>query len=210
VSTPLLPARERFFLRVIDLGERLFLLILFASLVVRLSHSIWVRPYNVLALISEGFVAFLILVRRPAQDLSLRPLDWIVALAGTALPMLARAGGQALLPSAVGTVLMFAGLALALWAKLSLRRSFGLAAANRGAVAAGPYRLIRHPMYAGYIIIYIGFFLNNPLAWNMGLYIASVVLLVARVLAEEAVLTVDPLYRDYRGRVRFRLLPSLF
>ena len=210
MTAPLDPARERALQRLIDVGERLFLLILFASFVVRLSHTIGVRPYNLLAMISEGLVALFIVIRRPAQSLTLKPLDWIVGLAGTTLPMLVRPGGLPLLPEIVGTVVMCSGLSLAIWAKLTLRRSFGLAAANRGMVATGPYRLVRHPMYAGYIVVYVGFFLNNPLGWNLGLYGMSVFLQVARILVEETVLTQDPAYRSYRERVRYRLLPALF
>jgi protein-S-isoprenylcysteine O-methyltransferase Ste14 len=105
---------------------------------------------------------------------------------------------------------MLSGLLLAIWAKLTLRRSFGLAAANRGTVIAGPYRMVRHPMYAAYIIGDIGFFLNNPLLWNMCLYIVAILALVLRILAEEAILTADPAYHAYRGRIRYRLLPAFF
>jgi protein-S-isoprenylcysteine O-methyltransferase Ste14 len=210
VSTPLSPRTERVLQWSVDLGERIFFLVLFATFAVRLSHTIGVRPYNVLALISEGLVAFFILIRRPARNLTMRPLDWVVALVGTALAMFVRAGGHPLLPAIFGTVLMFAGLSLAIWAKLSLRRSFGLAAANRGTVAAGPYRFLRHPMYGGYIIVYVGFFLNNPLWWNLGLYIMATLLLMARLRAEEAVLKTDPVYDAYCARVPYRLIPALF
>jgi protein-S-isoprenylcysteine O-methyltransferase Ste14 len=210
VSAPLNPRTERVLQGAIDLGERIFILLLFATFVVRLSHTIGIRPYNMLALISEGLVAFFIVVRRPAQNLTMRPLDWVVALAGTALPMFVRAGAHPVLPPMTGTILMFAGLSLAVWAKLSLRRSFGIAAANRGAVSAGPYRFLRHPMYAGYIVVYVGFFLNNPLWWNFGLYIVAALLLVARLRAEEALLKTDPVYDSYCSRVPYRLIPSLF
>ncbi len=210
MSAPLTPRTERALQLAIDLGERIFILLLFAAFVVRLSHTIGVQPYNVLALISEGLVAFFIVVRRPAQELTMRALDWAVALVGSALAMFVRAGGQPLLPPLVGTGFMFAGLSLAIWAKLSLRRSFGMAAANRGAVSAGPYRFLRHPMYAGYIVVYAGFFLNNPLWWNLGLYIMAILLLVARLRAEEALLKTDPIYDAYCLRVPHRLIPALF
>jgi len=194
----------------IDIGERIFILLLFASLAVRIFHSIDVRPFNILLLLSEGLVAFFVAVRRLALTISMRPLDWAIALGGTALAMVVRAGGEPPLPPVVGTVLMFAGLLLAIWAKLSLRRSFGIAAANRGAVVAGPYRFVRHPMYAGYVIVYVGFLLDNPLPWNFGIYALTVIFLVMRLLAEERVLKTDPVYDDYSKRVRFRLIPAVF
>ena len=36
--------------------------------------------------------------------------------------------------------------------KLSLGRSFGLMPANRGVVSTGMYRLVRHPIYLGYLV----------------------------------------------------------
>ena len=210
MSTPMNAQLERRFQLAIDIGERIFLLLLFANLVVRLSHTIDVRPYNILVLLAEGRVAFFMLSRRPAVNITTRPLDWAVALIGTALAMFVRAGGIPLLPKIIGTVLMFSGVLLALWAKLSLRRSFGIAAANRGAVSAGPYRFIRHPMYGGYLIVNVGFLLNNPLLWNLCIYATTSLLLVLRVLAEERVLRTDPIYDTYCNRVRFRLIPVLF
>jgi protein-S-isoprenylcysteine O-methyltransferase Ste14 len=194
----------------IDIGERIFILLLIAFLVARISHTIEVRPYNVLVLLSEGMVAFFVIVRRVAVNTTMRPLDWAIALAGTALAMFVQAGGHPLLPEIIGTVLMFAGLSVSIWAKLSLRRSFGIIAANRGAVVAGPYRFVRHPMYGGYIIAYVGFLLNNPLPWNLAVYAMTVLLLVMRVLAEERVLKMDPVYDAYSGCVRFRMIPALF
>src|SRR5690349_10504140 len=123
------PRTERALQMAVDLGERLLVLILFATFVVRLSHSLSFRPYNLLILFSEGLVAFLIIIRRSTTEFTMRPVDWIIALTGTALPMLLRAGGKPLLPISVGTVLMSAGLLFAIWAKFSLRHSFGIAAA---------------------------------------------------------------------------------
>lgn len=209
MSEPFAPGTEARLKIIIDLGERLFVLLLFATFLVRLSHSLGVRPYNILAIFSEGLVVFFIIVRRRPKTVTMRGWDWFAALAGTALPMMVRAGGHPLVPVAIGTVMMFAGLLLAILAKLTLRRSFGVAAANRGAVISGPYRLIRHPMYAGYLIVYVGFFLNNPSVWNAAIYALGIAMQVARIFAEEAVLKQDPAYAAYRAKVRYRLLPGL-
>lgn len=204
------PQVERRLLLAIDIGERIFILLLFVTLAVSICQTISARPYNALVLLSEGFVAFFVAVRRPAVSISTRPADWAIALICTALAMFVRPGGSPLLPPIIGTVLMLFGFSQAIWAKLILRRSFGLAAANRGAVIAGPYRFVRHPMYAGYIIVYVGFLLNNPLPWNFGIYTATALLLVMRVLAEERILKADPIYDAYGSRVPFRLIPGLF
>jgi protein-S-isoprenylcysteine O-methyltransferase Ste14 len=194
----------------IDLSERLFVLVLFATFVLRISLSLVFRPYNLLVLVSEGLVVVLILIRRHTNSFTMRPQDWIVALGGTAVPMLLRAGGLPVLPPFVGAALMCAGLIFAIWAKLTLRQSFGIAAANRGPVGAGPYRLIRHPMYAGYIVVYLGFLLSNPLIWNLVVVGADIALIVLRIMAEERVLTADKDYERYQGAVRYRLLRGVF
>lgn len=209
MTAPLSPRVERSLQAAIDLGERLFVLILFATFAVRLSHSLGIRPYNLLALLSEALVATFIVIRRNTEAVTMRPLDWVVALAGTALPMTVVAGGRPLLLPLAGTIFMFTGLLLAIWAKTTLRRSFGIAAANRGAVSSGPYRLVRHPMYAGYFLVFVGFLINNPSVWNLAVYLLTAVCLIARIFAEEAVLTGDPAYAAYRQRVHYRLAPGI-
>ena len=64
-------------------------------------------------------------------------------------------------------------------AKVVLGRSFGLLPAQRGLVTAGPYRIVRHPIYFGYLIGHIGFLLVN-FSWRNAavlalLYVAQVV-----------------------------------
>ena len=44
------------------------------------------------------------------------------------------------------------GLAVVIVGKMTLGRSFGVVPANRGVVVGGPYRLVRHPIYTGYLI----------------------------------------------------------
>ena len=105
---------------------------------------------------------------------------------------------------------MLLGVLFSIWGKLILRRGFGLAAANRGVVRTGAYGLVRHPIYAGYIVIYIGFFVLNPTPWNAAVYLSVATLLVLRILAEERVLARDPAYAAFMAKVRYRVAPGLF
>ncbi len=164
-----------------------------------------------LLLISESMVVLFILLRRPSETLSRRGSDWLVGLAGTLVPLLAIAPqGQALAPVLVIETLMIGGMVLQISAKLILRRSFGVVAANRGVKASGPYRLVRHPMYAGYALTHIGFLLAGPTVWNIAVYSATVALQVRRILAEERVLGQDPAYRALIEKTRYRLVPFVF
>jgi protein-S-isoprenylcysteine O-methyltransferase Ste14 len=164
-----------------------------------------------LLLISESMVVLFILLRRGTDTISRRGMDWAVGMAGTLLPLLAIAPrGAALAPSLIVEGLMIGGFALQISAKLTLRRSFGVVAANRGVKASGPYRLLRHPMYAGYALTHIGFLLAGPSLWNVAVYAGTVALQVRRILAEERVLGEDPAYGAFASKTRYRLLPFVF
>ena len=95
-------------------------------------------------------------------------------------------------------------------AKIALWRSFGILPANRGVKTGGPYRLLRHPMYAGYLVTHVGFLVGFPSMQNTALYAAAFAVQVGRLLREEAILKEDPVYRNYAARVRYRLIPGLF
>jgi steroid 5-alpha reductase family enzyme len=170
------------------------------------SASNW---YPVLLLLSEGMVVALLLIRRPTDRISTRGLDWLLAGGGTFIVLLVGQGG-APLHGPLGAVLMLVGLVIHVGAKLSLFRSFGVVAANRGVKAGGLYRLVRHPMYAGYMLTHVGFMLVAPSLWNLAVYAAAWAFLVARIYAEERVLSEDPKYLELKARVRYRLLPGVF
>jgi protein-S-isoprenylcysteine O-methyltransferase Ste14 len=164
-----------------------------------------------LLLASESVVVLFILLRRPTRDISRRPADWALGLAGTLLPLTAIAPqGTPIAPIALCVGLMGAGFLLQLWAKLTLRRSFGVVAANRGVKASGPYRLVRHPMYAGYALTHVGFLLSGPALWNLAVYGVTLTIAIRRILAEERVLMEDPAYRALAEKCRYRLVPGVF
>lgn len=77
------------------------------------------------------------------------------------LPLLARpAPAGTLIPADLATALMLAGLLVQIAAKAALWRSFGLLPANLGIRTGDPYWLLRHPMYAGYMLTHVGFLLG--------------------------------------------------
>lgn len=115
-----------------------------------------------------------------------------------------------LIPEWAGGAWQIAGIALQLFAKLSLGRSFGLLPANRGVVSTGAYRFVRHPIYAGYLLSEIGFLLANFSTRNLITIGVWMVLQIGRILLEERLLSDDADYRAYRARVRYRLIPGVF
>ena len=194
---------------ILDLVERMFLLLLGFSAFVRLLPAVTREPAVALILISEGLAVVFILLRKSAVRADISPYAAGIGFLGTAAPLLVTASGHELAPSAVGGGLMLAGLLLTIAAKVALNRSFGVTAANRGVKRAGPYRWLRHPMYAGYLTTQIAFLLLNPSPWNVGVYAVAWSVQVLRIRAEERVLLEDPAYQAYAEGVRFRLLPGV-
>jgi len=166
---------------------------------------------GIILLVSESLPVFLILTRRQSKALSDKTVDWLLGLMGTILPLLAvPVAAGALVPAGVCGAIMLIGFYLQISAKLILGRSFGMIAANRGIKVAGPYRIVRHPIYAGYTIIHVGFLLAFPSLWNVVLYSTELAIQIGRVLREELLLSQDQSYRDYAARVRYRLIPMIF
>lgn len=200
--------------RILDQAERVIVGLLLGSLLFRLvpsdPFSIDALPSLLILAVETAVVGFLIL-RRSTEQVSLRWGDWLLGFAGTAAPLLAiPASGSPLIPLQICVLVMMVGTLLNFYAKFSLRRSFGLVAANRGVKIEGPYRVVRHPMYAGYLITHIGFILSGPNIWNIAIYAFTLACQVFRMNAEERILQIDPKYREMMVRVRFRLFPGVY
>jgi protein-S-isoprenylcysteine O-methyltransferase Ste14/signal transduction histidine kinase len=88
-----------------------------------------------------------------------------------------------------GLIVCVAGDALATWALVHLGRSFGVSPAKRQLVASGPYRFLKHPIYLGYLISEISFFVLHFSIWNGALLVASASLMLFRAKAEEKILS---------------------
>lgn len=97
--------------------------------------------------------------------------------------------------------LLFLGNALSVWGLISLRRSFSIMAEVRDLVSRGPYRFIRHPIYAGQILATTALWLMAP-SWASGLLlIAFIAAQLARSSIEEKKLASSlPEYARYRER----------
>lgn len=198
--------------RKLDLFEQLAVIGLYGWLVIRLLPEAVATGglfAVLLLLLSEGVVCVLVIVRRPTTDISPQPADWAIAAAGTFLPLMVDTGGEPIL-GFLGPYVLLVGMLTHIAAKLTLLRSFGLVAANRGIKVSGLYSYVRHPMYAGYMLTHVGFLLASPSLWNAAVYAAVWSFLVARMIAEERILSQDPEYRNYAKLVRHRILPGVY
>jgi protein-S-isoprenylcysteine O-methyltransferase Ste14 len=194
--------------RLLDYAERIVFVVAlgFFALANARPH----QPLAWLVLLSDALIVFFLLLRRSTDQVSQSLFEWTIAFCGTLGPLLMRPGGQPLAPAAVTLALVLEGVALQIAAKLSLNVRFGIAPANRGVQRRWAYRLVRHPMYLGYLLMHTGYLLAYPTRLNLAAWSVTLVCQVARILAEERFLLQDPDYRAYTQRVRFRLIPLLF
>jgi protein-S-isoprenylcysteine O-methyltransferase Ste14 len=78
-------------------------------------------------------------------------------------------------------------------------------------ISTGPYAVVRHPMYAGGLLVFIGTPLALGSAWGMLTLAVALPALVFRLLDEERFLRQQlPGYAAYCARVRWRLVPGVF
>lgn len=161
--------------------------------------------------LQESVVATLLIVRRRARESMNTPAAWLATLVGGLGLTLLRPVDRGLFGAGAAFGLIEFALALAsIFALLTLGRSFGLVAANRGIQTGGPYRWVRHPIYALYLLTTLAYLGENPSAWNVAVVAIQVAAQIVRISMEEAVLSRDPVYRAYAGRVRYRLIPGVF
>ena len=115
----------------------------------------------------------------------------------------------------VATFLIVLGYGVSVWA-MGVNRFFSAVARiqkERGqvVVTSGPYRILRHPSYAGGLLAGLAtpFMLNT--LWALIPSIASMVVLIIRTVFEDRML-VDGLegYADYAKRTRYRLIPGIW
>lgn len=114
--------------------------------------------------------------RSSGRRRSLR-LNGVAALAVVLLLRLFRGSAVAVhspVLAAIGAVLLASGIALSVWARMVLGRNWGMPMTQKAEpelVTAGPYRLIRHPIYSGLLLAFVGTALATSL---FGLAIAAV------------------------------------
>jgi len=93
---------------------------------------------------------------------------------------------------------------------LTLGRSFAVLPALRNVVVNGPFRVIRHPIYAGEMILALACYIAEPSLLTAAPWVAALPLVVVRIIAEERLLMTSSTYLAYTQQVRWRLLPCVW
>jgi protein-S-isoprenylcysteine O-methyltransferase Ste14 len=103
----------------------------------------------------------------------------------------------------------FAGL-LAIGSLLGLGRSFAVFPSRRRVVQSGPYRFVRHPIYAAETLMLLSSTAAAASAAAVVVAALAVGLLIVRIGVEERFLLSDGRYGAYAAAVRWRLLPGFW
>ncbi len=168
------------------------------------------RASYVLIVALEATVVIIALVRPPADQTSWSPYSWATTLGGMVTPFLMRPVASAH-DVWTGQALQVVGATVGVLGILSLNRSFGLLPAHRGGIrSTGMYRWVRHPLYAAYAVLQLGYVLNNPSLANGAIYGLALAFQILRLLNEERFLSQYPEYERYRSTTRWRLVPYVF
>jgi protein-S-isoprenylcysteine O-methyltransferase Ste14 len=129
-----------------------------------------------------------------------------------------RFGWSPLFPSGLivlGFLLLSLGYAFAAWALIENRffSSVMRIQLDRGHVVcdSGPYRIVRHPGYAGNLLALPGIVLALSSMWTLVPAAVALIITVIRTALEDQALQDElPGYRDYARRVRYRLIPGIY
>lgn len=167
-------------------------------------------PADFIWAVGAVVIAVLSMVRVPPRVARVDLEAFAATAAMLAMPALMRRGVASagfLQLCAVSLELM--GTALSQVARIFMGRRFGVLPANRGIVSHGPFRVIRHPIYAGWLMLSAGYALAYPSWRNFAILLVTLPAALWRIHIEEELLLDDPEYRVYRDRVRFMLIPRM-
>jgi protein-S-isoprenylcysteine O-methyltransferase Ste14 len=156
-------------------------------------------------------IAFVTMIlRRPPTRVTPNPLYWLLAFVATYWAVLTLGviqKGQPVVSSQVSDAVAICSLAVIIWARLSLGRNIGFVPAQREIVTSGAYRYMRHPIYTGLFLGYLGVALRAYSPRNVLILGLGILWFVIKSVVEENFLRADPQYAAYLRRVRARWIP---
>ena len=113
----------------------------------------------------------------------------------------------------VGLVLFTVGLGSAVWARIHIGRNWGAPMAQKAKpelVTSGPYRFVRHPIYAGFLAAGVGTAVALSWTWLLAVGLAGVYFVYSATVEERYLTERFPeTYPAYRHSTKM-LLPFVF
>jgi protein-S-isoprenylcysteine O-methyltransferase Ste14 len=145
--------------------------------------------------------------------IGIQTLGIVAVLVGGYLVPTEWTGAPRVVGMVAGAALAIAGVALFAWGTKELGRLFSIWVAPRPAghlVTSGPYRLVRHPVCSGQVLIAFGYALMRGSWEAVVLAVVYLVVVLLKVTREEAWLRATyPAYAAFAARTRHRLIPGL-
>jgi protein-S-isoprenylcysteine O-methyltransferase Ste14 len=140
-------------------------------------------------------LAFIATIALPAFD---RRFSW------SAVPVYCELSGDALV--------LFGFLVVFLVFRVNTFASGAIeVASGQKVISTGPYAVVRHPMYAGALVMLFGVPVALGSWWGLLTLIPMTIVLIWRLVDEERFLASNlPGYSEYRDRVRYRLAPLVW
>ncbi len=165
----------------------------------RSKRDVYRQPLLRTLTISAGFwigAALLFMGRLPAGPLALQLLPKNAAI------------------GVLGTILSGAGLALAIWARRTLGENWSFVVTlkeRHELIRHGPYRLIRHPIYGGVLLLVLGTAMVLGEVRGFAALLSFIVSIALRIRDEEKTLArqFPQEYAAYRKRTKM-LIPWIF
>ena len=113
----------------------------------------------------------------------------------------------------IGVILCAAGIAIAIWARVYLGRNWsGTPSIKEGheLVTSGPYRFVRHPIYTGMILAFLGSALVAGIIWSV-VFLFFTINFLYRIPVEERYMTqlFPDQYPEYKKKTR-ALVPFIW
>lgn len=152
------------------------------------------------------------LIRRTPVRVTTNPWLWLLAFVATYwlfLTATVTAPGTVIAPRWFSVGLSWLGLAITVYARVSLGRNIGLVPAQRQLVTTGAYGLVRHPIYTAMFVTYLSVALLSYSPGNVVIIGLGVLWFVIKSFIEERYLAADPEYAEYMRRVKWRWLPGI-
>ena len=132
----------------------------------------------------------------------------IAFLSGAAFMGQSESGG--IVAKAGSNVIVFFANVFGIMIMLNLGRSFGILIAFRKIKTGGFYSIVRHPMYGTDILLRIGFIISHLNLFTSVVFIISTSLYVYRAILEERFLVLQPEYKEYMRKVKYRFIPYIY
>ena len=168
---------------------------------------------GIMITIFYGTLVLLILKRPPAKAQSDGWLPKAAALVGTYMPWSVSFFGKSTddpLLNVVSAVCLVAGMVMVLLTIRHLGKAFSLVPQARSVVQTGPYRWIRHPLYASEEVAVLGVVLQHLSLASVAVLIVHTAVQMCRIHYEEGLLRRTlPGYATYEAS-RWRLIPCVW